>query len=105
MLIEEAANSNEIRLYPSAEIQQVCSESEESMQSAVRIIGLLLTIILIGSVIGLLFAYMNGYIDLDVNIRNITFEQIVGGVLIIAFTALLIITVVYITSSYCPALT
>jgi tetrahydromethanopterin S-methyltransferase subunit G len=100
-VINPSSESNVIQIRLS-QIDGICDSSIDNYSQAIGLVGLILTIILVGAVIGIIFAYNQGLIEFDT--REISFGQIAGGVLIVLFTMLIIATLVYITESYCPAL-
>lgn len=102
LTIAYAQNSNELKF---GSINSICDESDNSFLQAAALAGIMLTIVLIGSVIALLALSFNGVINLD-NIKGMELQDVVAGILIIGLLFIVIATMAYlIGGNVCPAIT
>ena len=106
--IEPASGSNVFSLTYNQAIRTICDESDSSFLEAASIAGILLTIILIGGVITVLFLGFSGVIDLDglsKSVEGISLTEVIYGILVVGLVFLVIATLSFlIGGNYCPAI-
>ena len=82
----------------STAIAGICSDSDNAFIDAIPLVGIILTVILVGAVLAILVGVMMGYI----NISNLSFnpatdmDSLIKGALIVGLTGLIIATLAYI---------
>lgn len=101
--INTASASNVLKVKYNKQITEICDESDTAFLEAVGLVGMILTIILIGGAIAMLFLSFKGIINID--LRDYSWGEMLTGVMVIGLTFLLLATMAYlIGGSYCPAI-
>ena len=86
-------------------IDAICSEAGISFIDAAGLIGLLMTILFIGTVLSFLVLSFKGVIEIGEIAQDMSLEKLVGGIIVIGLTYLILSTMAFVLiNGFCGAI-